>query len=355
MIILMDDEDRENEGDLVMAAHHVNAEHINFMAKHARGLICLTLTSERCAQLGIEMMVTRNSSRLGTNFTTSIEAARGVTTGISAADRAHTIQVAIAADSGPQDIVQPGHVFPIRAEKGGVLTRAGHTEAGCDITRLAGFEPASVIVEIMKEDGTMARRPDLERFAETHGLKMGTIADLVKHRVLHERTVRRVDGGTIRTEWGEFELHQFRDEVYGYTHIALVHGTVSRDHALPVRVHVPELIRDFIGAQVPETGSWGIQDCLRYISEQKSGALVLIGRQQTTEELSYNLNLALGKSVDTSAGVSVHNMTMVGIGAQILRDLGISKMRLMAKPAHYSIAGFGLDVVEYLSPDVMKR
>lgn len=354
MIVLLDDEDRENEGDLVMAAHHVSAKHINFMAKHARGLICLTITAERCHQLGIEMMVRHNRSQMGTNFTTSIDAASGISTGISAADRAQTIKAAIEDDARPEDIVQPGHIFPIRAERGGVLTRAGHTEAGCDLARLAGLVSASVIVEIMKEDGTMARRPDLEQFAKQHQLRIGTIADLVHYRVLNERTVKRIDGGTITTDWGQFQLHQFKDDVYGYTHLALVHGTVSADTAIPVRVHVPELIRDFIGVQMSQLRGWNLQNSLRYIASQKAGVLVLIGRKQTAEELSYSMSVALGKPIELQSDTSTNTMTMVGIGAQILRDLGVAKMRLMAnKPAHYNIVGFGLDVVEYLGAEVL--
>lgn len=353
MIVLVDDEDRENEGDLVMAACHVQAEHINFMAKNARGLICLTVTEQRCRQLGIEMMVNRNQSRLGTNFTVSIDAAHDISTGISAADRAHTIQTAIAVDAKPEDIVQPGHVFPIRAESGGVLTRAGHTEAGCDLARLAGLEPATVIVEIMKEDGTMARRKDLEVFAKKHNMHMGAIADLVHHRALNERTVRLIGKGIINTDWGKFTLFQFRDDVYNYTHFALLHGEISPDKPVPVRVHVPELIRDLIGAHTSAVQSWNVQNCLRYISSQDCGVLVLIGRMQTEEELKHSLDMALGKSSKDTSQLPLGALTMVGIGAQILRDLGVSKMRLMAKPAHYSIMGFGLDVVEYLDPEVL--
>ena len=354
MIVLVDDEDRENEGDLVMAACHVRAEHINFMAKHARGLICLTLTAERCRQLGIDMMVAHNESRLGTNFTVSIDAATGVTTGISAADRALTIQKAVSAKASPRDIVQPGHVFPIRAESGGVLTRAGHTEAGTDLARLAGLEPATVIVEIMKEDGTMARRDDLEIFSEAHGLHMGAISDLVHHRVLNERTVKQVDKVRIKTKWGEFTLHHFNDEVYGYTHFAIAHGDIVASTPTAVRVHVPELMRDLIGAESATSHSWDLQRSLRYIASQNAGVVVLIGRMQTNEELKHSLNVVLGKPVQSSDEMPANSLTMVGIGAQILRDLGVSKMRLMAKPARYNISGFGLDVVEYIAPEVIE-
>jgi 3,4-dihydroxy 2-butanone 4-phosphate synthase/GTP cyclohydrolase II len=351
MIVLVDDEDRENEGDLVMAASYVQADDINFMAKHARGLICLTLSAERCRQLGLDMMVDHNQSRLGTNFTVSIDASAGVTTGISAADRALTIQKAVSPDARPADIVQPGHVFPIRAESGGVLTRAGHTEAGSDLARLAGLEPAAVIVEIMKEDGTMARRPDLEVFAKEHGLHMGAISDLVHHRVLNERTIKRIDSDTVKTRWGDFALHHFEDSVYGYTHLALAHGDIKPNTPTPVRVHVPELMRDLIGVEVPESRSWDLQKSLAYIASQDAGVVVLIGRMQTNEELRHSMNMAFGKLDEVDNELPVNALTMVGIGAQILRDLGVSKMRLMAQPAHYSIAGFGLDVVEYISPE----
>ena len=347
MVILIDDENRENEGDLVLAADCVTAEHINFMARYARGLICLTLSQERCRQLDLQLMVSRSRARLGTNFTVSIDAAHEIATGISAADRARTVQAAVARDAAPQDVVQPGHIFPLRAEAGGVLTRAGHTEAGCDLARLASFEPAAVIVEIMKDDGTMARRADLEEFALRHDLRIGTIADLIEYRMLHEKTVERISEGCINTPWGEFDCCAYRDGPTGHLHLALVRGEIRPEVPVPVRVHVPELMRDLFGVPSAEGTGWNMASCLEYIAREGAGALVLIGREQAPEETLYHMELAMGRN--PSRPRTVGSITaMVGIGAQILRDLGIGRMRLMARQMRYTISGFGLEVEEYL-------
>ncbi len=284
MVILMDDEDRENEGDIVMAASHVRPEDINFMAKHARGLICLTLSPERCRQLDLPLMVNRNGSSHGTNFTLSIEAASGVTTGISAHDRAHTVQVAVARDAKPADIVQPGHIFPLMAKPGGVLHRAGHTEAGCDLARLAGLEAASVIVEIMNEDGTMARRPDLERFAAEHNLKIGTIADLIHYRMVNEQTVKRTSENVLETEYGHFKLMTYQEHAGTETHLALVKGDVSRDTPV-VRVHALNPLRDLLHAKYQGRLGWNLQKSLAEIARHEAGVLVLLGQDFASEEL----------------------------------------------------------------------
>ena len=349
MVVLMDDEGRENEGDLVMAAEAVSPEDVNFMASAARGLICLTLTSERCRQLGLPPMVERNDAALGTNFTASIDAAEGISTGISAADRARTIRCAVAKNATPRDVVQPGHIFPLRAENGGVLTRAGHTEAGCDLARFAGMEPAAVIVEIMKEDGSMARRDDLLAFAERHELKIGTIADLIEHRMINDRTVAQIHDGSVQTEWGEFRLRVFRDHIQGHTHLALLRGDIRADQALPVRVHVPQMMRDLLDLRA-QAQSWSVRRALRYIAEQSAGVLVIIGRTETAAEMEYSLSEALGHAGDKPPPAPSARSMMVGIGAQILRELGVGKMHLMANPAPYSISGFGLEVEKYLSP-----
>ncbi|MEJ2756427.1 MAG: 3,4-dihydroxy-2-butanone-4-phosphate synthase, partial [Gammaproteobacteria bacterium] len=290
MIILVDDEDRENEGDLVLAASHVTPEAINFMARHARGLICLTLTTQRCQQLGLPLMLDgkkgENGSQHGTNFTLSIEAATGVSTGISAADRARTVQVAVTPNARPEDLVHPGHVFPIMAQPGGVLNRAGHTEAGCDITRLAGLEPSAVIVEIMNDDGTMARRPDLETFAQTHGLKMGTIADLIEFRLNNERTVECVQTGELDTQYGVFQLHVFRDLVDEHmTHLALVKGPLSTTEPVLVRVHNADPLRDLLGARRDGVLGWSIQAAMRRIASE-SGVVVLLDHGPEIDHLS---------------------------------------------------------------------
>ena len=353
MVVLMDDEDRENEGDVVMAAECVTAEHINFMARHARGLICMPLSGARSEQLGLRLMVERNNSGFGTKFTTSIEAATGVTTGISAGDRARTIRVAASRDVKADDIVQPGHVFPLVAEAGGVLVRAGHTEAACDLARLAGFGESGVICEVMNDDGSMARRPDLERFAREHGLKIGTIADLIHHRVVTESTVEKLSEKPVTTDHGEFVLHTYRDRVNGGIHFALVRGSITGDRPALVRVQSTLTIRDLLGIRVPGTSGWDIQKCLSRIAAEDSGVLVLLTRMESVSDLLNSVEALAGNKASKdplSTGVN-QTFLMIGVGSQILRMLGLHKFRLMGVPAKYNaISGFDLEVVEFLNP-----
>lgn len=355
MAILMDDEDRENEGDLIMAASHVRPEDINFMAKHARGLICLTLTQERCEQLRLPLMVHANASSHGTNFTLSIEAREGVTTGISAADRAHTVRVAVSKDSKPEDIVQPGHIFPLMAQPGGVLYRAGHTEAGCDLARLAGLEAAAVIVEIMNEDGTMARRPDLEKFAETHQLKIGTIADLIQYRAVNEKTVDRIGDYDIETEFGPFRAVAYRDLVGGVGHIALVKGDPKRDECPVVRVHTAHAMRDLLQTKKLDSG-WNMSKALSRIAEEKCGVMVLLAQDDQPLDLAQQVaEYCAHKSERHYTKPGDHRM--IGTGSQILRDLGVHEMRLLSSPMRFNaISGFDLKIVEYIpspnAPDI---
>jgi len=351
MVILMDDEDRENEGDLVVPAARITAEHINFMAKNARGLICLTLTKERCAYLKLPLMVNDNSAQFSTNFTVSIEAAEGVTTGISAADRAITVQRAVAADSVAEDIVQPGHIFPLMAQPGGVLSRAGHTEAGCDMAKLAGFEPASVIVEIMNDDGTMARRPDLELFAKEHGLKIGTIADLIHYRMLNEKTIERINEYEIDTHFGKFNLVTYQDSVKGDSHLALSLGRWSADEAIPVRVQVCDPVRDMLAVSNSESPHWTVQHALEEVAKHGKGVVVLLadpyaggGLAQRVEDLFSKKQLPKPQTPD-----GTHVYSTIGTGSQILRDLNVCKMKLMSAPMKFSaLSGFDLEVVEYI-------
>lgn len=354
MVILMDDEDRENEGDILIAAECVKPEDINFMAKHARGLICLTLSEERCKQLDLPLMVEDNACQHQTNFTLSIEAAKGVTTGISAADRAHTVRTAVARGAIATDIVQPGHIFPLRAQLGGVLTRAGHTEAGCDLARLAGFEPAAAIVEIMNDDGTMARRPDLEEFAKEHKLKIGTIADLIHYRVLHEKTIELVNTGPIQTDFGEFTLHSYRDNLHGDAHFIMVKGEISADEPVLARVHLTNTARDVLSAHSPGLQGWSISRALRRIEEEGKGVLVLMAHNETNEELLAAADVVLGNRPvpsPTADGSQNVNLT-VGLGSQLLRAVGVGKMRLMGQPIKYNaISGFDLEVAEYITYD----
>jgi 3,4-dihydroxy 2-butanone 4-phosphate synthase/GTP cyclohydrolase II len=352
MVILMDDEDRENEGDIVIAAECVKPEDINFMAKYARGLICLTLTEDRCKQLKLPLMVQDNACQHQTNFTVSIEAAKGVTTGISAADRAHTVRVAVARGAVPEDIVQPGHIFPLRAQLGGVLVRAGHTEAGCDLARLAGFEPAAAIVEIMNDDGTMARRPDLELFAQQHQLKIGTIADLIHYRVRYEKTIEKINSGQIQTDFGEFTLHSYRDSLHGDTHFVVVKGDINADEPTLARVHVTNTVRDVLSAHNPGVQGWNINRSLQRIAEEGKGVIVLMSHIESNEEKLHSAEIVLGDApvpTPTADGSQDVNL-MVGLGSQLLRDVGIGKMRLMGQPIKYNaISGFDLEVVEYVS------
>jgi 3,4-dihydroxy 2-butanone 4-phosphate synthase/GTP cyclohydrolase II len=334
IVILIDDEDRENEGDLVFAAEFVTAEKVNFLATHGRGLICMPITEEHAARLGLKPMVEQNRSRHGTNFTVSIEAAEGIETGISAHDRALTIKVATAKDAKAEDIVQPGHVFPLVAHPGGVLVRAGHTEACCDLARLAGLQPAAVLCEIMRDDGTMARLPDLIEFAAEHKLKIGTIADLIEHRGRNESLVRRELERDIETPWGRFHLVSYRDLTVGALHIALVAGKPDPKEETLVRVHEPLAILDLLDAG-KSTHSWAVGQALRKIDEAGCGVMVL-------------MNCGHDEARAPKAGRSVE-LRLYGIGAQILRDLGVGKMRLMAAPRKMpSMAGFGLEVTGYM-------
>lgn len=347
MVILMDDEDRENEGDIIIAAEACTAEHINFMAKHARGLICMPMTDERCDRLGLPLMAQHNGSGFGTKFTISIEAAEGVTTGISAADRARTVQAAAAKDAVAEDIVSPGHIFPLRAQPGGVLARAGHTEAACDLARLAGFEPAGVICEIMNDDGTMARRPELEVFAQEHGLKIGTIADLIHYRMIHERTIERVSEQELDSELGQFKLVTYRDCNEGDVHMALTLGEISPEQPTLVRVHNMDPLRDLFMVKRP--GLWSLQAAMKKVAKDGSGVVLLLANQMTGSSLLEHLDRQLGER--TRGNLNTGTYSTVGAGSQILRDLGVRKMRLLSKPMRFNaISGFDLEVVEYLQP-----
>jgi 3,4-dihydroxy 2-butanone 4-phosphate synthase/GTP cyclohydrolase II len=355
MVIMMDDEDRENEGDLVMVAERCRPEDINFMARYGRGLICLTLTAERCRQLRLPQMVAVGDDRHRTAFTVSIEAAEGVTTGISAHDRAHTVRAAVKADARPEDLVQPGHIFPLMAQPGGVLTRAGHTEAGCDLARLAGMEAAAVIVEILNEDGTMARRADLERFAREHGLRIGTIADLIRYRLTQEHSIERVAETRVHTEFGEFHLVAYQDAVDNTVHLAMVRGNVTPEQPVLVRVHLRNTLRDTLGVEHSEL-SWPVRQALKRIAEENSGVLLLLRKPETPQEIVrqiVGLNLPRGsEEALLNPGSPVDQRFVLrtyGIGAQILTDLGVRKMRVLSAPRRMqAISGFDLEVVEYV-------
>lgn len=351
MVIIMDDEDRENEGDLLMAATHTRPEDINFMARYGRGLICLTLTQERSQQLGLRLMSPENDPAYHTNFTISIEAAHGISTGISAADRARTIQAAVAADAQPRDLRQPGHIFPVVAQPGGVLTRAGHTEAGCDLARLAGLEPAAVIVEILNDDGSMARRPDLERFAAEHDLKIGTIADLIHYRMEKEQTTTRLEECQLPTEFGEFRIVVYRDIIEKRLHYALVKGEIS-DAPTLVRVHVQNTLCDLFAARTPDCG-WPLRDALaRIAAEPDTGVVVVLNNAESAEQVVRRMRLYQEDPADTPPPPreSSTELRTYGIGAQILRDLGVKRMRVLSSPRKLSgLSGFDLEVVEYLS------
>lgn len=346
MVILIDEEDRENEGDLVLAAQFATAEKINFMAMHGRGLVCLTLTEAHCSQLNLPLMVRNNRLPLATNFTLSIEAATGVTTGISAADRARTILVASDPNAKPGDIVQPGHIFPLRAQPGGVLVRAGHTEAGCDLAQLAGLNPAAVICEILKDDGEMARLPDLLLYARQHGLKIGTIADIIEHRSQNEKLVERIGRRKVQTAYGEFDLATYVDKTTQHTHLALVRGDIRRDAETLVRVHEPLSVMDFL-ERSDHAHSVSVGQAMERIGRSRAGVLVLLHRGESPQDLRARATLEVGKRQP-----SQWDPRSYGIGAQILRDLNVGKMRLLATPHKMpSMAGFGLEVVGYASSD----
>ncbi|WP_438465390.1 bifunctional 3,4-dihydroxy-2-butanone-4-phosphate synthase/GTP cyclohydrolase II [Marinomonas sp. PE14-40] len=351
MVILMDDEDRENEGDIIVAAEKVTPEIINFMASKARGLICLTLTPERCDYLGLPSMVAGNGSKFSTPFTVSIEAAEGVTTGISAADRAKTVLAAVNPMGKPDDIVQPGHIFPLRAQAAGVLLRAGHTEAGCDLAALAGLQPSSCIVEIMNEDGTMARRPELEVFAKEHDLKIGTIADLIKYRMANEHTIEKLSQDAFSTAYGEFDLHLYKDTINNDTHMALTKGDLAASEAPLVRVQSQETLRDLLGVNNPESNSWPMSEALKTIADSNAGALVLLNVGEK-EDVVDSVETFLGrqKPQPNSNLDSSGSYVTIGTGSQILRDLGVSKMKLLSNPMKFTgISGFELEVVDYLT------
>jgi 3,4-dihydroxy 2-butanone 4-phosphate synthase/GTP cyclohydrolase II len=346
IVVLVDDEDRENEGDLVFAADFVTPEKVNFLATHGRGLVCMAVTEAHAARLGLKPMVSENRSRHGTNFTVSIEAAEGIATGISAHDRALTIRVAGAATATAADIVQPGHVFPLVAQDGGVLVRAGHTEACCDFARLAGLTPAAVLCEIMKEDGSMARLPDLVEFAALHKLKIGTIADLIEYRSRNESLVMRLQERDVETAWGRFRLVAYRDLPTGATHLALALGTIRADAETLVRVHEPLSVLDLLDAG-RGGHSWGVGEALRAIQAAGTGAVVLMNCSQSGEALQAQLSAQLTGQRPSRPGRS-QDLRTYGIGAQVLRDLGVGKMRLMAAPRKMpSMAGFGLEVTGY--------
>ena len=349
IVILVDEEDRENEGDLVLAADHVTAEAINFMARFGRGLICLTLTRQRCEQLQLPPMVPRNGTKMGTAFTVSIEAAEGVTTGISAADRARTVQAAVAPKATASDLVQPGHIFPLQAVDGGVLMRAGHTEAGCDLAGMAGCTPAAVICEIMKDDGTMARLPDLQVFAAEHGLKIGTIADLIQYRSAHESLVEKLGSRPMNTAFGPFTAHAYRDQPSGALHLALVKGEWTPHTVVPVRVHEPLSVLDAL-----EVGrsmhSWSLEASLRHLETQGCGVAVLLNCGESADQL-----LAQFDGVARSAQAPERgrmDLRTYGVGAQILRECGVHRMELMGNPRRMpSMTGYGLEVVGFVKKE----
>jgi 3,4-dihydroxy 2-butanone 4-phosphate synthase/GTP cyclohydrolase II len=348
MVIIVDDEDRENEGDLVMAADCVRAEDINFMARYARGLICLTLTRERCAQLRLPLMVSDTDRSQRTNFTLSIEAAEGVTTGISAHDRAHTVRTAVHAEAKPEDLRQPGHVFPVMAQPGGVLTRAGHTEAGCDLARLAGFSPAAVIVEIMNDDGTMARRPELELFAQRHKLKIGSIADLIRYRLQTERSVERISERNVQTDFGPFRLFCYEDHVNRDVHLALVHGDLSGPEPPVVRVHVTDTLRDLMSVH-DGTRAWTLREAMQRIAQASSGVIVVLRQAEPARELADAVNLLDRRAGAEGAAPSGAVLRRYGIGAQILQDLGVRRMHVLSAPKQvHGISAFGLEIVDYI-------
>jgi 3,4-dihydroxy 2-butanone 4-phosphate synthase/GTP cyclohydrolase II len=349
MVIMVDDESRENEGDLLMAAEKVRPEDINYMARYGRGLICLTISRERCAQLRLPLMVEETDRRHATNFTISIEAAEGITTGISAHDRAKTVQVAVATDARPEDLSQPGHIFPVMAQPGGVLTRAGHTEAGCDLARLAGLEPAATIVEILNEDGSMARRPDLEKFSREHGIKIGTIADLIRYRLEKEQNVERISETSVDTAHGEFTMYCYDDHVHQTVHVALVKGDLGSVKEPLVRVHIQDTLGDILQIRDRSLG-WPIDSAIKRIAAEEAGVVVILRERESSRDFVESvegLSRAADELQQKRDGESV--LRTFGIGAQILRDLGINRMRVLSAPKQmHGISGFDLEVTEYV-------
>lgn len=349
IVILVDEEDRENEGDLVLAADHVTPDAINFMARFGRGLICLTLIRERCERLRLPPMVARNGTKMGTAFTISIEAAQGVTTGISAADRARTVQAAVASGARPEDLVQPGHIFPLQAVDGGVLMRAGHTEAGCDLAAMAGLNPSAVICEIMNDDGTMARLPDLQLFAAHHGLKIGTIADLIEHRSRNESLIEKIGKRPLRTAFGEFTAHAFRDKPSQGLHLALVKGRWDAHDTVPVRVHEPLSVLDALEVGRP-MHSWSLDSSLAHIAREGKGVAVLLNCGESAEQLLAQFEGTAKPSHAPERGRM--DLRTYGIGAQILRECGVHRMNLLGRPRRMpSMAGYGLEIVGHLNPE----
>ncbi len=349
MVIMVDDENRENEGDLIMAASKVRPEDINYMARYGRGLICLTLSRERCSQLRLPLMVHETDEHHSTNFTLSIEAAEGITTGISAHDRAKTVQAAVAPNAKPEDLRQPGHIFPVMAQPGGVLTRAGHTEAGCDLVRLAGLEPAAAIVEILNEDGSMARRPDLEKFSRHHGVRIGTIADLIRYRLEKERFVERIDERLVQTAHGEFTLYCYDDHVNQTVHLAMVKGDIASGTEPLVRVHRQDTLGDILGIQNPTLG-WPLDSAIERISKEEVGIIVVLRDQESARELMNTVG-RLSETKDElerrRGGDSV--LRTYGVGAQILKDLGVRRMRVLSAPRQmHAISGFDLEITDYV-------
>jgi 3,4-dihydroxy 2-butanone 4-phosphate synthase/GTP cyclohydrolase II len=347
MVILVDEEDRENEGDLVMAADHVTPQAINFMARFGRGLICLALSADRCDRLGLTPMTTRNGTKHGTAFTVSIEAATGIDTGISAADRARTVQVAVAKDAQASDLVQPGHVFPLRAQEGGVLMRAGHTEAGCDLAAMAGQSPAAVICEVMKDDGTMARLPDLIEFGRTHGLKIGSIAALIEHRSRHESLIERAGSRPLKTAQGTFECTAYRDRSGGL-HLALTHGRWSAEDEVLVRVHEPLSVLDLLDSGT-DCHSWPLPRALSVLHEHERSAALLLN---CGEDVGALLPQLLKPDSETPRRAAQIDLRTYGVGAQILRDLGIQRMKLLGSPRRMpSMIGYGLEITGFIGPE----
>ena len=347
MVVIMDDEDRENEGDLIMAASSVRPEDINFMARYGRGLICLTLTRERCRQLRLPLMVSDTDARGTTNFTISIEAAEGVTTGISAHDRAQTVRAAVGPEARPEDLRQPGHILPLLAQPGGVLTRAGHTEAGCDLARLAGLEPAAVIVEILNEDGTMARRPDLEAFAEHHNLKISTIAEIIRYRLKKERSVERIADQLIATDFGELRMLCYEDHVHRGVHVALVKGELEGDEPPLVRVHLVDALRDVVGVR-QEARGWHLRDAIARIAREPRGVVVILRPNEDPRDFMEAVH-AMSEPEARARREGPQVLRTYGIGAQILQDLGVTRMRVLSAPRHLQgLSAFDLEIVEYV-------
>ncbi len=351
MVVVIDDEDRENEGDLIMAASMVRPEDINFMARYGRGLICLPLTRERCRQLNLPPMVNQNEARFRTNFTVSIEAAEGITTGISAYDRAHTIRTAVRPDASEEDLSQPGHVFPLMTQPGGVLARAGHTEASVDLAMLAGVEPAAVLVEILNEDGSMARRPELEEFAREHGLKIGTIADLIRYRLENEQQVECISTHEVDTDHGPFRLFTYRDHIEHRLHMALLRGEISAEEPVLVRVHVQNPLNDVLGIRRDDFGL-PLSIAMREIDRAGAGLLLVLGGHDDDDALLRRIQAEPEPEISSNGdNRRAQELRTYGIGAQIIHDLGVRKMRVLSAPLKLTgLSGFGLEVVEYVEP-----